>query len=290
MKKRHWYKRYPSDFLMGVLCLSFEEKCAYSICLDLIYDRGGPIPDDAQWLANVCGISTRRWRSLRDSLVKAGKLFVVDGMLFNERAERELVALDDQTEIDVENGAKGGRKRAENAAKTPRKPSENDPDSNDINGVGQAKLEARARSYTEVDVGGDAHASPPAISQTAHEVSDQIAVLCGHDLQFIPPAWCGAPMRVQAWLTNGWQPEIILVAVRRVIAKLKDPTQVNSVKFFERTIAEEHARQDQPLPNVIQLPATTVEVSNEQTRSGSRSGGLGGFASIAARLRAQSAG
>ena len=29
------------------------------LLIDLIHDRGGPIPDDAQWIARVCGCSTR---------------------------------------------------------------------------------------------------------------------------------------------------------------------------------------------------------------------------------------
>jgi uncharacterized protein YdaU (DUF1376 family) len=58
-----WYKRCGADFIHGTMMLSLEEKGAYSLCLDLIYDRGGPIPDDARWLSGVCGVSLRKWGS-----------------------------------------------------------------------------------------------------------------------------------------------------------------------------------------------------------------------------------
>jgi uncharacterized protein YdaU (DUF1376 family) len=118
MSKRPWYKRYGGDFVMGTMSLSLEEKGAYSLCLDLIYDRGGPIPDDARWLAGVCGVSLRKWATLRDRLIATGKLSPSDGFLTNQRASAMLAADAEAREEQAENGAKGGRKRAENASKT----------------------------------------------------------------------------------------------------------------------------------------------------------------------------
>lgn len=125
MARRPWYKRYGGDFVLGTMSLSLEEKGAYSLCLDLIYDRGGPIPDDARWLAGVCGVSLRKWKGIRDRLIETGKLVEKDGHLMNARAGRELAERADEAEEHAENGAKGGRKRAENALKTARKVDEN---------------------------------------------------------------------------------------------------------------------------------------------------------------------
>lgn len=125
MARRPWYKRYGGDFVLGTMSLSLEEKGAYSLCLDLIYDRGGPIPDDARWLAGVCGVSLRKWRSIRDRLIETGKLVEKDGHLMNARAGRELAERADEAEEHAENGAKGGRKRAENALKSTRNLDEN---------------------------------------------------------------------------------------------------------------------------------------------------------------------
>ena len=156
MAKRPWYKRYPSDFIAGTIGLSLEEKGAYSVCLDLIYDRGGPIPDDPRWIAGVCGCSVRRWVALRAALIGAGKLRAEDGHLTNNRASREIDELDRASETAATSGAKGGRKRAENSSKieelrvlisqsTENKIAENEAAASDINDLGQATLNHRAR-------------------------------------------------------------------------------------------------------------------------------------------------
>ena len=112
-----WYKRSGMDFIHGTMMLTLEEKGAYSLCLDLIYDRGGPIPDDARWLAGVCGVSLRKWSALRQRLLDLGKLTTSGGMLMNVRAASEIASAELQVKKLAESGAKGGRKRAENEAK-----------------------------------------------------------------------------------------------------------------------------------------------------------------------------
>lgn len=113
MSSRPWYKRFPSDFISGTISLTLEEAGAYSYIIDLIHDRGGPIPDDPQWIARVCGCSTRKWKSIRESLIQAGKISEVDGLITQKRAEN-----------DTQNWAKEGRNLAENGSKGGRKPSE----------------------------------------------------------------------------------------------------------------------------------------------------------------------
>jgi uncharacterized protein YdaU (DUF1376 family) len=182
MAKRPWYKRYPSDFIAGTIGLSLEEKGAYSICLDLIYDRGGPIPDDARWIAGVCGCSVRKWVALRAALISTGKLLADDGHLTNNRARREISALDRASEAAAASGAKGGRKRAENSSRieklddlisqsTENKVAENGAAPSDINNLGQATLNHRAREEArsqipeareEIDIGIAVTGNPPA--------------------------------------------------------------------------------------------------------------------------------
>lgn len=111
-----WYKRCGADFIHGTMMLTLEEKGAYSLCLDLIYDRGGPIPDDARWLSGVCGVSIRKWNAIRERLLSLGKLASENGLLSNARADAELVSAELSSRERAESGAKGGRKRAENAA------------------------------------------------------------------------------------------------------------------------------------------------------------------------------
>jgi len=116
VSERPWYKRYPSDFITGTLGMSLEEKGAYSILLDLIYDRGRPIPDDARYLAGVCGCSVRKWNTIRERLIETGKITCRDGVISNSRAEKEIENAAKLARKLAENGAKGGNKKAENAA------------------------------------------------------------------------------------------------------------------------------------------------------------------------------
>ncbi len=110
MSKRPWYKRYPSDFIAGTLQLSCEEKGAYSVVLDLIYDRGGPIPDDARWIARVCNLSTRRWNQIRARLLELGKVTARDGVLTNKRALSQL-KVEEKEHISLSSAGKLGAEK-----------------------------------------------------------------------------------------------------------------------------------------------------------------------------------
>lgn len=110
---RPWYRRFPDNFIAGTAGLTLEEKGAYSLVLDLIYVRGGPIPDEPRYIAGVCNCSVRKWTAIRARLIETKKIVVVDGHLTNARAEKELEnAAKDAREL-AENGAKGGNKTAE---------------------------------------------------------------------------------------------------------------------------------------------------------------------------------
>jgi uncharacterized protein YdaU (DUF1376 family) len=105
-----------------MLSLTLEERGAYNTILDLIYDRGGPVPDDARWLAGWMGVSLRRWGVIRSALILAGKLYEVSvnsvPSLMNQRAACEL---ENQAKLSrklSESGAKGGRNSRENEGET----------------------------------------------------------------------------------------------------------------------------------------------------------------------------
>lgn len=110
-----YHKRYHGDALTGFMSLSLEERGAYQTVLDLIYDRGGPIPNDDRLLAGYMQCSVRKWRSLRDELMAKRKIRInLRGELTNVRAEKELENLAKTHRKLVENGSKGGRTSAKN--------------------------------------------------------------------------------------------------------------------------------------------------------------------------------
>ena len=85
------------------------------------------------------------------------------------------------------------------------------------------------------------------VTPKANRLSDEIAKACGHDPEFIPPSWFGAPYRAQQWLNQGWPEEIILLSVREQIAKKRDGPP-SRIEYFEKGIASAIARQSAPLP------------------------------------------
>lgn len=118
MAERPWHKRYHSDALSGFIVLSLEERGAYQTLLDLIYDRGGPMPDNDGLLARYMGVSIRKWKTLRASLIELGKIRVdADGNLTNDRATSEIENATKTSRKLAENGSKGGRKKSENSKK-----------------------------------------------------------------------------------------------------------------------------------------------------------------------------
>lgn len=110
---RPWYRRFPDNFIAGTVGLTLEEKGAYSLVLDLMYVRGGPVPDEPRYIAGVCNCSVRKWNAIRAKLIADGKIHVVNGYLTNDRAEKEIENAAKDAQERAENGSKGGNKSAE---------------------------------------------------------------------------------------------------------------------------------------------------------------------------------
>ena len=111
-----WHARRHRMALEGMRDLTLEERGAYNTCLDLIYEREGPIPDDARWIAGWLGVGPRMWLRIRAALIAKGKLHEVEvdrePRLMNRRAAIELAAQAKLIEQRREMGAKRGQKAA----------------------------------------------------------------------------------------------------------------------------------------------------------------------------------
>lgn len=139
MSERPWHKRYHSDALSGFIVLSLEERGAFQTLLDLMYDRGGPMPDNDGLLARYMGVSIRKWKSLRESLIGLGKIREEGGFLVNDRAISEIENASKTSRKLAENGAKGGRKKHENSKK------DNENNESDENWLGEKPSISEAR-------------------------------------------------------------------------------------------------------------------------------------------------
>lgn len=107
-----YYKAYPRDFLEGTIGMSFEEKGAYRLVLDLIYMQGGNLPDDARYISGHLGCTVRKWNMLRERLISLGKIAAENGIISNFRARNELETLRKFQDKQREN-ASGPRKNNE---------------------------------------------------------------------------------------------------------------------------------------------------------------------------------
>lgn len=115
--RRPFHRRFHADAIMGTRDLLLEERGAYYDLLDLMYDKGRPIPDEPRYLAGFMGISVRKWNTIRDSLLASGKIIIRGEYLSNARFERELELEQQETQAAVAWGQKGGKTRAANERK-----------------------------------------------------------------------------------------------------------------------------------------------------------------------------
>lgn len=90
MSATPWVKWFSGDFLNGVADLEADEGWVYVIALNLIYDRGGPIPFEPDRLARRCRLRRNVVERVVRQLVDAGKLTMIEGKLSNPKAERML--------------------------------------------------------------------------------------------------------------------------------------------------------------------------------------------------------
>lgn len=112
-----FYKMDPALWDVRTSNLSLEQEAAYLRIVNAIHKHKSPVPNNDRVLAGMFRVSTRKARSLVRALIDAGKIVTDGDYLTNERAVSDLVHRGFVSVSMAENGAKGGRKRAENAAK-----------------------------------------------------------------------------------------------------------------------------------------------------------------------------
>ncbi len=94
-----------------------------------------------------------------------------------------------------------------------------------------------------------ARAREPLISREAIETAEAIASIAGYpDPEAWPPGWCGAPMRVDAYLRQGYHPQHLLVGARAVMAGKSVDFKPWSIDYFARAFADARGRAEAPVP------------------------------------------
>ena len=114
MGKSPYHFRYHDDALRGYRKLTLEERGAYTTLLDLMYSEQDYLVENERILAAEMGVSTRKYRSLRDSLLRKGKIYYIDrGILSNRRFEHEMARRYERSVQAKLSGRTGGRKSGE---------------------------------------------------------------------------------------------------------------------------------------------------------------------------------
>jgi uncharacterized protein YdaU (DUF1376 family) len=256
-----WHPRDHKAALDGMLMLTLEERGAYNTCLDLIYDRGGPIQDDGRWLAGWMGVSLRRWNSLRASLIVKGKLFALNlngvDCLMNHRAAIELENQSKRARKLSESGAKGGRNRAENEKKA----SEN-------NAEGQARLEATLKLKTETQTETEDTPSEPNGSAAPKGAAPPKAK--DRRSRFVPDAWAPTELDMAYAGKLGFTPG----EIERELAKFRRHEFARPYSHWSRTFqswldraAERRHRHDRPDHATAKLDAKQANYERAWTGS-----------------------
>jgi hypothetical protein len=147
--------------------------------------------------------------------------------------------------------------------------------------VNTAAYKERSLQKTEStkDAADDARAGRPPgslISPEAFALRDDVMRL--QRLEKDDPRCLGTAYGVQAWLTKGWDADVIRQAVETVMSRRTEPPR--SIRYFEGAIAQAHAERDRQLP--IAQPQ-----NNNISRVGHGTHRNGGFIRNAIRLAQQ---
>jgi len=261
---RPWMPLYIADYLSDTMHFNAAEHGAY-LLLIMHYWQTGSLPDDEARLARIVRMTDAEWVAARVVIrPKFG-----DGWR-HDRIEGEL----GEAERLAQAGRKGGAASAESRRKRNPRPkgdaldasaTDEQPEgqrfandqANDLPTIGQAPQPHPQKE----DGGGDAGArEAPLIGPEAMAVAAEIGAIAGFPKPLDwPPGWCGAPMRVQVWIAEGWRTDIAIATARAVMANKRDGPP-DSIKYFEKAIAREMSRQAAPLPAV----SSNQEVSHAQ--------------------------
>jgi uncharacterized protein YdaU (DUF1376 family) len=246
MSGKPWMPLYIADYLADTAHLRALQSGAY-LHLIMHYWVTGALPDDDNQLAAIAKLTAEEWAANRPVL----QAFFEHGWK-HKRVEAELKRC---ASISAENRAKASK--AAKARWDGKRPDAPSTAPSNAWSTAQAMLQnAQSQSQSQHDDDERAPSKPsigsPLISDTAFKLANEIASLCGHSHDFLPPSWAGAPMRVQSWLNQGWTAEAIEASCREQVARRRGG-RPDRIVYFETGIAEFVARISAPVPTAIEV-------------------------------------
>lgn len=85
-----FYRMDPARWNHGTDCLSLEQEAAFLRIVNAIHIADEPIRNSVHVLAGLFRCGAQKARRLRDELIAAGKIEIIDGLIHNRRADAEL--------------------------------------------------------------------------------------------------------------------------------------------------------------------------------------------------------
>lgn len=70
--------------------MSASETGVYITLIAMMYEASGPVIDDENRLARLCGLPLATFRKIKSTLIRDGKIYEIDGGLINDRAITEI--------------------------------------------------------------------------------------------------------------------------------------------------------------------------------------------------------
>lgn len=114
MSDELWFRFHPSKFMAGIRGLNANEVKVYISLLCRMYERGGPIRNDAEILSTYCEMRRSSFEKALARLIRLEKIRVTeDGRIFNDAAEREISQRASKSEFAKRAGKKSAEKRQE---------------------------------------------------------------------------------------------------------------------------------------------------------------------------------
>lgn len=144
-----WYPRVPNDYLGGVQGLSVRQHAVYSVVLDLLYTRGGEIPNDPKFIAGYFSdLGVSAVRNTISDLVESGKLIENAGKITQKRAKNEAKTREELSE----NGKKLAEKRWKKQAQSEEKQWVSDAERIDKSDAYKNRIDNNIKKTTSSDV------------------------------------------------------------------------------------------------------------------------------------------
>jgi len=234
MSSKPWYKRYGADFVAGTLGMSLEEKGAYSIILDLIYDRNGSIPDEPRYIAGVCGCSVRKWNVIRVRLIELGKISSDNGMISNSRADKE-----------IENRSRSARKDEKT---TPNRKDNNAEKVVDINKNNDLEIQTPPHSQKS-EVRSQKESAAAAPERSFGWMCDRLSEVAAEKLDLTATNFANMSA-LSGWIANGCDFEQDILPTVKRLTDRQPPGGIHGWGYFTRAIAQAKAEREAPLPEI----------------------------------------